>query len=161
MKTSPKQMTVLFQEFKNDFVRGAVPDYTESAEAAQAYKAMVERYCELLAPFDANDVRSMFVSYLQSGGNFFPKVGDLTKHKPKPKPIDELAHIPDHERTAEIIRERERMIEEAQAMNTPEHQERMREYYAEAAKRLGIETDENSTDSNRKFGSIRFDFNTE
>lgn len=131
-------MSALFVEFKSDFMPNGFPDFTESDEKKRDYIKMVERYCELLAPFDAQQVRAMFVAYIRSGGTFFPRVGDLTKHQPK-KEEREGHYVPNYEESLEVLKriEEERLQREEEEKNlSPEMREERERIKRESYERI-------------------------
>lgn len=117
---------------------------------------MVERYCELLAPFDAKQIRDMFIKYVQAGGIYFPKAGDLAKHKPKEE-VRDGPYIPNYEETQEMIA-RQRVAEEERRkrMEDPKEREKIERAKDELRKEMEkIQRERGRAKESRK---VRFDF---
>lgn len=156
MKTHPRDLSEIFQEFKGDFSRNPLPDPNESDEKRDEYKRMVERYCELLAPFDAKQIRQMFIKYIQAGGIYFPKVGDLAKHKPKEE-VRDGPYIPTYEETQEFIaRQRAEAEEYRRRLEDPKEREKIER--AKEGLRQEMEKIQRERGHAKESRKVRFDF---
>lgn len=159
MKT---EIATLIEEYRNEF-KGKIPRFTFGGDEAdeaenQSYKQLVNSFHRRFGEHDIDRLRYAFEQHLLKSNGFFPKTTELFRYFGIDK--DEYSDAPSLKQTAELIAERERMLEEAEKMNTKETQERMSKLHDELAKRLGIESEDSSV-PNSKFRRIRVDFDSE
>lgn len=147
----------LITEYRYEF-SGRIPSQRREDEQEE-FVALVKTFHRRFKDHPIQELRYAFEQHLKHSNGFFPKTGELLQYFRSTEHPDD---IPSEAETQAMIEERERLIAEAKAKQTPEHMERMKRHHDKIAGILGLKNaDQNTTDAVPTNREYRIDFNVD